>query len=83
MPEYVILFGFLVAWNEFVIALTLTKTPASQTMPVGIATFITQFQILWGQMMAAAAIYLVPVLAVTIITQRGLVTGLMSGSTKG
>lgn len=78
-----ILFGFLVAWNEFVIALTLTKTPASQTMPVGISTFITQFQILWGQMMAAAAIYLAPVLAVTILSQRGLVAGLMSGSTKG
>lgn len=78
-----ILFGFLVAWNEFVIALTLTKTPASQTMPVGIATFITQFQILWGQMMAAAAVYLLPVFALTIVTQRGLVSGLMSGSTKG
>lgn len=78
-----VLFGFLVAWNEFVIALTLGRTPASQTMPVGISTFITQFQILWGQMMAAAAIYLVPVLAVTVITQRGLISGLMSGSTKG
>ncbi len=52
-------------------------------MPVGISTFITQFQILWGQMMAAAAIYLVRVLAVTVIAQRGLVSGLMSGSTKG
>jgi multiple sugar transport system permease protein len=78
-----ILFGFLVAWNEFIIALTLTRTPASQTMPVGISTLITQFQILWGEMMAVAAIYLLPVLAVTLITQRGLVSGLMSGSTKG
>jgi multiple sugar transport system permease protein len=78
-----ILFGFLVAWNEFIIALTLTRTPSSQTMPVGISTLITQFQILWGEMMAVAAIYLLPVLAVTIMTQRGLVSGLMSGSTKG
>ena len=78
-----LLFGFLVAWNEFVIALTLTRTPGSQTMPVGISNFITQFQILWGPMMAAAAIYLVPVLAVTILAQRGLVQGLMSGATKG
>ena len=60
-----ILFGFLVAWNEFVIALTLTRTPAAQTMPVGISTLITQFQMLWGEMMAVAAIYLLPVLAVT------------------
>ena len=56
------LFGFLVAWNEFVIALTLTRTPAGQTLPVGISTLITQFQTLWGQMMAVAAIYLLPVL---------------------
>jgi multiple sugar transport system permease protein len=77
------LFGFLVAWNEFVIALTITRTPAAQTMPVGISTLITQFQTFWGQMMAVAAIYLLPVLAVTVITQRGLVRGLMRGATKG
>lgn len=77
------LFGFLVAWNEFVIALTITRTPTAQTMPVGISTLITQFQTLWGEMMAVAAIYLLPVLAITLLTQRGLVSGLMSGSTKG
>jgi multiple sugar transport system permease protein len=77
------LFGFLVAWNEFLIALTLTRTPAGQTLPVGIASQITQFQTLWGQMMAAAAIYLLPVLAVTLVAQRGLVRGLMTGATKG
>lgn len=77
------LFGFLVAWNEFVIALTITRTPAAQTMPVGISTLITQFQVLWGEMMAVAAIYLLPVLAVTLLTQRGLVRGLMTGATKG
>ena len=78
-----VLFGFLVAWNEFVIALTITRTPAAQTMPVGISTLITQFQTLWGEMMAVAAVYLLPVLAVTVISQRGLVRGLMSGATKG
>ena len=77
------LFGFLVAWNEFVIALTITRTPAGQTMPVGISTLITQFQVLWGEMMAVAMIYLLPVLAVTMLTQRGLVRGLMTGATKG
>jgi len=77
------LFGFLVAWNEFVIALTITRTPAAQTMPVGISTLITQFQTLWGEMMAVAAIYLLPVLAITVASQRGLVRGLMVGSMKG
>jgi multiple sugar transport system permease protein len=77
------LFGFLVAWNEFVIALTLTRTPNGETMPVGISTLITQFQVLWGEMMAVAAIYLIPVFAVTIVTQRGLVRGMMTGALKG
>jgi multiple sugar transport system permease protein len=77
------LFGFLVAWNEFIIALTLTRTPAGQTLPVGIAGLITQFQTLWGQMMAVAVVYLLPVLAVTLIAQRGIVSGLMSGATRG
>jgi ABC-type glycerol-3-phosphate transport system permease component len=78
-----VLFGFLVAWNEFVIALTLTRTPAAQTMPVGISALITQFQTLWGEMMAVAAIYLLPVLAVTLLMQRGLVKSLMTGAMKG
>lgn len=77
------LFGFLAAWNEFVIALTVTRTPAAMTMPVGIASYVTQFQTYWGQMTATAAVYLVPVLAFTIITQRGIVSGLMSGANKG
>jgi multiple sugar transport system permease protein len=77
------LFGFLAAWNEFVIALSLTRTPEAQTMPVGIASYITQFQTVWGQMTAASVIYLVPVLVITIIAQRGIISGLMSGASKG
>jgi multiple sugar transport system permease protein len=75
------LFGFLLAWNEFVIALTLTRTPAGETMPVGISTLITQFQVQWGDMMVAG-IYLLPVFVVTMISQRGIVRGLMSAAIK-
>lgn len=77
------LFGFLSAWNEFVIALTITRTPAAATMPVGISSYVTQFQTFWGQMTAAAALYLLPVLALTVLAQRGIVQGLTAGSTKG
>jgi multiple sugar transport system permease protein len=77
------LFGFLAAWNEFVLALSLTRTPDAQTMPVGIASYITQFQTVWGQMTAASVIYLIPVLVITIIAQRGIISGLMSGASKG
>lgn len=77
------LFGFLSAWNEFVIALTLTRTPAAATMPVGIAGYVTQFQTYWGQMTATASIYLLPVLVLTAFAQRGIVRGLAAGATKG
>jgi multiple sugar transport system permease protein len=77
------LFGFLSAWNEFVIALTLTSTPRGETMPVGIASYVTQFQTLWGQMTAASVLYLVPVLIATLFAQRHIISGLMSGATKG
>jgi multiple sugar transport system permease protein len=77
------LFGFLAAWNEFVLALALTRTPAAQTLPVGLAGFVTQFQTFWGQMTAASVIYLAPVLLVTVFAQRGLVRGLTAGGLKG
>ena len=77
------LFGFLAAWNEFVIALSLTRTPDAQTMPVGIASYITQFQTLWGDMTAASVVYLVPVLVLTLLCQRGIISGLTAGATKG
>jgi multiple sugar transport system permease protein len=78
-----VLFGFLSAWNEFVIALTLTRTPAAATLPVGISSYVTQFQTYWGQMTAAAALYLLPVLVLTVFAQRGIVKGLTAGATKG
>ncbi len=77
------LFGFLAAWNEFVIALSLTRTPGSMTMPVGIAGYITQFQTMWGDMTAASVLYLLPVLLVTVLSQRGIIAGLTAGATKG
>ena len=78
------LFGFLIAWNEFILALTLTRN-ARRPNNAGrnLSTLITQFQVQWGEMMGAvAAIYLLPVFAVTLIAQRGLVRGLMIGAVK-
>ena len=56
------LLAFTVA-NRVSPPITLTRTPASQTMPVGVARLITQFQVLWGEMKAVAAVYLLPVAA--------------------
>jgi ABC-type glycerol-3-phosphate transport system permease component len=47
-----------------------------------ISMLITQFQTLWGEMMAVSALYLLPVLVVMLLAQRGIVKGLMAGATR-
>lgn len=76
------MFGFLTAWNEFILALSLTRTPMAATMPIGIAGYVTNFRTFWGPMTAAAAIYTIPVLLFTLLAQRGIVRGLLGGAIK-
>jgi len=78
------IFCFLVSWNEFVIALILTSTQASQTIPVTIAGFLEQLQFYdYGPMFAASVLAIIPPVAVTLFFQRSLVTGMLSGAIKG
>jgi len=76
------IFSFLLAWNEFMFALTLTYSVAAQTMPVGIAGYVTSFQIFWGKMSAMGILYILPVVIFTLIAQRGLIKGLTAGAIK-
>jgi multiple sugar transport system permease protein len=78
------IFCFLVSWNEFVIALILTSTPAAQTIPITIAGFLAQLQFYdYGPMFAASVLAIIPPVAVALFFQRSLVTGMLSGSIKG
>lgn len=78
------IFCFLVSWNEFVIALILTSTQASQTIPVTIAGFLAQMQFYdYGPLFAASVLAIVPPVIVALVFQRALVTGMLSGAVKG
>lgn len=76
------LFSFLISWNEFMLAATLTRTPDAQTMPVGIAYFVTIFQIYWGKLTANGMLYMLPVIVFTLFAQKGLIKGLTAGAVK-
>jgi multiple sugar transport system permease protein len=76
------IFSFLAAWNEFMFALTLTRTVDAQTMPVGIAGYVTTFQTFWGKMSATGMMYIIPVILFTILAQRGMIKGLTAGASK-
>jgi ABC-type glycerol-3-phosphate transport system permease component len=74
---------FLYSWNEFLFALSFTLGPERQTVPVAIALFRGQYQVSWGQILAAAIVATLPVAALVLAAQRRIVQGLTAGGIKG
>jgi trehalose/maltose transport system permease protein len=79
------LLAFIAAWNEFLFALTFTSSDAQRTVPVAIALLSgsTQFEVPWGNIMAASVIVTVPLVILVLIFQRRIVPGLTAGGLKG
>ena len=69
---------FISSWNEFLLALILTGS-RSQTLPIAVAGQIAQYDVKYGNMMAAGVITTVPVLVLALLTQRYLTRGLARG----
>ena len=74
---------FLYCWNEFLFALSFTLGPERYTVPVAIALFRGQYQVPWGQILAAAVVATAPVAAIVLVAQRRIVAGLTAGAVKG
>ncbi len=80
----VLLLAFILAFNEFMFALMLTTDYRARTIPVGIALFQGMHgQIPWPEIMAASVITTAPVVIITLIFQRKIVSGLTKGAVKG
>lgn len=79
------LLAFIAAWNEFLFALTFTLSSEMRTVPVAIALLsgASQFELPWGNIMAASVIVTVPVVGLVLIFQRRIVSGLTAGAVKG
>lgn len=75
-------FAFVEAWNEFFFALILTRQSA-QTVPLVIAAFAGQYQTVFGQMMAAALISVVPVILLAVVFRDWIIRGFADGMMKG
>ena len=76
------LMSILLTWSEYPFAVALLESPEKLTVSVGLARFITAFNVYWNQMAAASIIIAIPVLVILIFTQRYFVQGLMAGSEK-
>jgi len=74
---------FILAWNEFMYALTLTSSVAARTVPVGIALFPGLHEVPWGEIAAGAVVATAPVVLLAIAFQRRVLEGLTAGAVKG
>src|SRR5215475_9956622 len=76
---------FIICWNDFVFAISLTSTSAAQTVPAAISTFpgVSQFTVPYGDIAAAAVVVTIPVMIIVLVFQRRIVAGLTAGAVKG
>ncbi len=74
---------FIYAWNEFFFALLIMTRPERQTLPVGIALFQGEYDIPWGELAAASVVATLPLVALVLLFQRRIVSGLTAGALKG
>ncbi len=79
----VVLFTFLTSWNEFLLALMFTQTEASQTLPILLAAFTSDFTISFSFINAAGVLAIIPPVIVAVVFERYIVSGLTAGAVKG
>ncbi len=77
------IFAFIQAWNDYIIAYVLLRSPDQQTLTVWLASFTTNRGTDWGPLMAGATMTSVPVVAFFLLVQRHVTTGLTAGAVKG
>ena len=75
------IFSFIFSWNELLYALVLTRSSA-QTAPVVATSFMSGYELPWGQIMATGTMIVLPVIIFSIIVSRQLVRGLTMGAIK-
>ncbi|XBH20337.1 carbohydrate ABC transporter permease [Jonesiaceae bacterium BS-20] len=76
------IYTFMIAWNEFLFALTLTRTESMRTVPIGIQLLMGQHAYEWNQMMAMSILGCLPVLVLFLFFQRYFIGGMTSGAVK-
>ena len=76
-------YTFITAWNEVAFANIILISPEKYTLPVGMQTYVFQFDQAWEKLTAAAMLVTIPAVLVFLIAQRYLVSGLTRGGVQG
>jgi multiple sugar transport system permease protein len=73
---------FMSAFGEYIYSKSIIQDPALQPASVGLSGFLGPNSTDWNAIMAYSAIYVTPILAVFVLLQRRIVSGLTSGALK-
>lgn len=76
------IFTLFLAWNDFLVALLLTSTNA-KTFTVGLAGFLSAYNLDLGPMCAGAFLFSFPVMIISLAAQKYIVQGMVAGAVKG
>lgn len=77
-------FGFIQAWNEFLLALVVMSRPDMMTLPVWLRTFqVANGTTNWAAIMAGSTLMSIPVIVFFLVIQGRMTQGLVSGAVKG
>jgi multiple sugar transport system permease protein len=79
-----LIFTFISAWNEFLVALTISlgESPSQQPLTVAINNYIGEYSVDWGHLFAAGLVATVPVVILFAFIERRVVSGLTAGAVK-
>lgn len=73
----------IMAWNEFLLGLTLTSGGTTAPLTVGIAGLLQPYAVTWGELSAAGTIAAIPIVLMAVFANRHIVAGLTTGAVKG
>lgn len=76
-------YSAILGWSEFLFARTFITQPDRWTITVGISSLMGEYTIIWGEVMAAAAISIIPIALVFIFLEKYMVAGVTAGAVKG
>ena len=76
------IYTFMIAWNEYLFALTLTKTDDMRTVPIGIQLLMGQHSYEWNEMMAMSVLGCLPIMLLFLFFQRYFISGMSAGAVK-
>ncbi len=76
------IFAFLLAWGDLLWVLVLTSGEKMATVTLGLSRLVTQFRIIWPQLMAGSVVGALPPIILYLVLQNYLVEGLTAGAVK-